>query len=96
MNFENEKIESVELNESELEQASGGTNNPINVASQRLTPGQIYRDSYSGRTFYVVKSGDTLIAIGRRYGLNLDQLKALNPTIYNVDRIYVYDVIWLN
>ena len=96
MNIENEKIESVELNESELEQASGGTNNPVNVANQRLNPGQIYRDSYSGRTFYVVKSGDTLTAIGSRYGLTLNQLKALNPTIYNIDRIYVYDVIWLN
>ena len=32
-------------------------------------------------TMYTVRSGDTLYSIARRYGLTVEQMKKLNPTV---------------
>ena len=44
---------------------------------------------------YVVKRGDTLSAIARRYGTAVSRLMDLNPHIENANLIYPGDVIRL-
>jgi len=39
--------------------------------------------------YYTVKSGDTVNAICRLYGISLDRFKELNPSVANVNLIYV-------
>ena len=36
---------------------------------------------------YIVKSGDNLTKIARKFGLTVDQLKAANPGIKNINKI---------
>ena len=43
--------------------------------------------------YYTVKYGDTLYAIAKKAGLNLSEIKALNPQIKNINRIYIGDKI---
>ena len=40
-------------------------------------------------TTHTVKQGETFLSIAQNNGLTLDKLKALNPTIKNVNQIYV-------
>ena len=40
-------------------------------------------------TYHTVKSGETLWAIGKRYGKTVQELSKLNPQIKNVNLIYV-------
>ena len=43
---------------------------------------------------YVVKAGDSLYALARRFGTTAERLKAINSTIHNVNDItagyYIY------
>ena len=57
---------------------------------ENVAGGAAYRNDY-----YVVKRGDTLSAIARRYGTTVSRLMALNPYIENANLIYPGDVIRL-
>lgn len=43
--------------------------------------------------FYVVKTGETLLRISRRFGVTIEQILAANPQITNKDLIYVGQII---
>ena len=64
--------------------------NMIDNELENVAGGAGYRNDY-----YVVKRGDTLSAIARRYGTTVSQLMALNPYIENANLIYPGDVIRL-
>lgn len=48
----------------------------------------------AGYIVYQIRRGDTLPKIARRFGTTAEQLKAINPTIHNVNDItagyYIY------
>jgi nucleoid-associated protein YgaU len=46
-------------------------------------------------TRYVVRSGDTLSGIARRFGVSLSHLEAANPQIINPDLIFPRQVIYI-
>ena len=49
----------------------------------------------TGETVYIVKSGDTLWAIAKRYGLTLQELLNKNPQIKNPNLIHPGDTVYL-
>jgi len=52
-----------------------------NLSSSSLTPGQslnIKKEKVSGRKYHVVKSGETLYSIAKKYGVNISKLRELN------------------
>lgn len=97
MSTENKNLEAVELNDEVLEQAAGGYGNALNLRGKGTIcqPGFTYTDSITRRTFYVVKTGDTLSAIASRFGMSLATIQSLNPHITNPNKIWDYDVVWL-
>ena len=64
--------------------------NMIDIELENVAGGAGYRNDY-----YVVKRGDTLSAIARRYGTTVSRLMDLNPYIENPNLIYPGDVIRL-
>lgn len=96
MTIENEKFETLELNEEELAKANGGYGNALNMRGRGVTPGLRYQDSISKRYFYLVKTGDTMSGIAAMFGMNLQYLISLNPHIPNPNKIWDYDVVWIS
>lgn len=43
----------------------------------------------SNKVYYTVKKGDTLSGIAKKYKTNLNTIKKLNPSIKNINKIYV-------
>ena len=61
-----------------------------------LYAGQVLAMPGSGYTStYIVQRGDTFSGIARRYGLSVNQLWAANPYIYNINRIYPGQTIYI-
>jgi LysM repeat protein len=61
-------------------------NNNYNSSSPAVT--------YSNGT-YIVQYGDTFSAIASRYGLSINQLWAANPQIWNINYLYVGQLIYI-
>ena len=67
-----------------------------NLTSNLILPGQVlkinefnYNKSTDKKEKYVVKLGDSLSTIAKKYNLSLSTLIKLNPDISNSDRIYI-------
>jgi spore germination protein len=58
-----------------------------------IYPGQVIQIPGAGQTAYTVKSGDTLYAIARRYGVTVDDILESNPQITDPELIYPGQVI---
>lgn len=56
---------------------------------QKISPSAAEDVAEGEKTYHTVVSGDTLWAIGRKYGVTLAQILALNPEISNPNRIQV-------
>ena len=72
-----------ELNLNDLENVSGGTGGSKNPLPPK-----------AGCFVYWIQRGDTLSKIARRFGTTVAAIKAVNPTIHNVNDItadyYIY------
>ena len=58
-----------------------------NISSTPETP-QNAQNTSSGDEYYTIKAGDTFDRIAKAHGLTRAQLKALNPQITNINKIY--------
>lgn len=63
-----------------------------NSSSEQQNPagGQ---NSQTQEEYYIVKSGDAFDRIAKKYGMTREQLKALNPQITNINKIYPKQLI---
>lgn len=64
---------------------NGSRVNPLNYVSVPTTKPK----PVPTKVYYTVKSGDTMTAIAKKYGTTLTKLKALNPTIRDLNKISV-------
>ena len=71
--------------------------NPQVEDPDRIVPGQVVCIPRSpagcGGSLYVVEPGETLFAIGQRFGVSWESMVAANPQITQPDRIYPGEVI---
>ena len=76
-------MDNNELNLNEMEEVVGGKGG----SPTKLPP-------KAGCDVYRIKSGDNLTKIARHYGTTAEHLKAMNPTIHNINDItagyYIY------
>lgn len=68
----------------ELKSLNNLSSNVLHVGDTLLISSADSTDDVSNDTYYVVKSGDTLWSIARRYNLSVDELKSLNNLSSNV------------
>jgi LysM repeat protein len=57
--------------------------------------GYVNYPSYGYANVYIVQRGDTFSGIARRYGLTVNQLWAANPQIWDINRIYPGQAIYI-
>lgn len=67
--------------------------NPQITNSSLIYPGQKINVPGTNSSTYIIKSGDTLWSIARRYGISLDNLLKINPQIINPSIIYKGQII---
>lgn len=77
-----------------IQNANPGINaQNLQIGQKICIPGSHTPGPCPGGRVYVVRSGDTLSAIARRYNVTLNQLLAANPQITNPDVISVGQTI---
>ena len=69
--------------------------NGYNGTLALVQKGTTANSTTTGETVYIVKSGDTLWAIAKRYGLTLQELLNKNPQIKNPNLIHPGDTVYL-
>ena len=72
------------LSVDELKNMNGLKNNNLSVGQKLLVSGTSEVNSGTEYDTYVVKSGDNLYAIARRYGITVDKLKEINNLFSNL------------
>lgn len=72
------------LSVDELKNMNGLKNNNLSVGQKLLVSGTGEVNSGTEYDTYVVKSGDNLYAIARRYGITVDKLKEINNLLSNL------------
>ncbi|UPO88349.1 glycoside hydrolase family protein [Niallia sp. Man26] len=60
----------------------------INLTSKKGVAGSWIDPNEDNQEYYVIKSGDTLTKVAKKYKTTVASIKALNPSIKNVNLIY--------
>lgn len=60
----------------------------INLTSKKGVAGSWINPKEDNEEYYVIKSGDTLTKVAKKYNTTVTSIKALNPSIKNVNLIY--------
>ncbi len=60
----------------------------INLTSKKGIAGSWINPKEDNQEYYVIKSGDTLTKVAKKYNTTVTSVKALNPSIKNVNLIY--------
>lgn len=69
---------------SELKEANNSVNNTLSVGQKLIIPSNIVEEEIEGYSTYVVKSGDSLYSIAKRYNTTADELKKINNLTNNL------------
>ena len=95
INTSNKEVTSQDLTVTKTKSTNISKNNK-NINSNKSLNTKVTSENSNQQIsgdYYTVKYGDTLYAIAKKAGLNLSEIKALNPQIKNINRIYIGDKI---
>ena len=67
----------------DLKNANNKSNNSLSIGEQLIIPGKSTGENVS-TTIYIVKSGDNLYSIARRYNVTVNEIKSLNNLTSNL------------
>ncbi len=67
----------------DLKNANNKSNNSLSIGEQLIIPGKSTGENIS-TTIYIVKSGDNLYSIARRYNVTVNEIKSLNNLTSNL------------
>ena len=67
----------------DLKNANNKSNNSLSIGEQLIIPGKSIGENIS-TTIYIVKSGDNLYSIARRYNVTVNEIKSLNNLSSNL------------
>src|SRR5699024_1927820 len=66
----------------ELKRVNNLTSNTLTIGEVLVIP-EVEEPETPNENIYIVRSGDTLYSIANKYGMTVDELKALNNLTYN-------------
>ena len=67
----------------DLKNANNKSNNSLSIGEKLIIPGKSTGENVS-TTIYIVKSGDNLYSIARRYNVTVNEIKSLNNLSSNL------------